>query len=312
MELIKYQASKVLYYIRHNMRQLPPGKQHGNESIDPSLSCNNYSLIDRGSTFHKVNQYRKKLEKETFKYNRKNLVHAIEVIIQCPADCPSEQKEDFFKESYNYICSTLPIGEKCVFLATVHKDEKHYAPDGTLISKDHLHIMYVPAIPDKKHEGYEYRLCADQLTKKADLHRMHAGLQNHLDKAGIKATAYHKKTSGGKTIGLSVAALKELTKRTGIKLDHSLTLEELASIISANIVQGKKLEVLQNELQQKELALKQATERIKGLESKLEQLERPAFPVKNRASENVWGRESGWGASDPWNNTKEKEYENKW
>ncbi len=50
-----------------------------------------------------------------------------------------------------------------------------------MISKDHLHVMYVPAVPDSKHEGYSYSRCADELTKRAKLKAFHQGLQKHLN-----------------------------------------------------------------------------------------------------------------------------------
>ena len=64
MELIKYGGTEILAHIKHDLRQLPEGKPYGNESVDPELSGENYSLIDRGSTAAEVNKYRKDVEKE--------------------------------------------------------------------------------------------------------------------------------------------------------------------------------------------------------------------------------------------------------
>ena len=256
-ELIKFGASKVVYHIRHDLRELPAGKTYGNEAVDTSLSKGNYSLLkDRCQTTGEANKYRKKIEKELYKYNRKNLVHAVEIVVQCPVDCPEEQKDIFFQETYKYICSTLPMGERCVFVAQVHVDERHYSPTGQMISKDHLHVMYIPAVKDTKHEGFEYRLCADQLTKKARLKAFHPGLQKHLEAAGIHATVYRKKSGDGKAVSLSADQLKELTQKTGITLDHTLTVDELADIINANILQTKQIQAFQAELSQKERWIK--------------------------------------------------------
>lgn len=311
MEIIKYQGNEVLAHIRHNLREIPNEKKPSNESINPALTKNNYSFVDRGKNAAEVNGYRKALEKEIFQYNRKNLVHAVEVVIQCPDDCPPEQHEAFFEESFRYISSTLPMGERCIFSAVVHRDEKHYAPDGTMISKDHLHIMYVPAVQDKKHEGYDYKLCADQLTKRANLKALHPGLQKHLDQAGIKATVYRKKEGSGKTIALSVAQLKEITAKTGIRIDHTLTVDELAEILNKNILQEKQIKTLRKNINeqineqtkhltntiknlQKEVALKtealtKEKQRSAALEQKLHELE------KTHQKERTWGRSSGWG-----------------
>lgn len=321
-QLTKYGASEVTFHIQHDFRELPTGKRYGNESIDPDLSPFNYSLLDgRCQTAAEANRYRKELEKEIFKYNRKNLVHAVEIAVQCPDDCPVSQKDAFFLEAYRYICSTLPMGERCVFVAQVHVDEKHFSPSGKMISKDHLHVMYVPAVKDSKHEDFSYRLCADQLTKKACLREFHPGLQKHLDDAGIKATVYRKKESNGKAVSLSVAQLKELTKKTGITLDHSLTVDDLSQIINANILREKQLQILQAELAKKEAQIEALTASLSEKNAELSQLR---SDIKNplnvteelkhnsnlKTSDHTWGSVSSWGQNSGWGNKSDKTIEN--
>lgn len=276
-EITKFGASEVAFHIKHDLREIPEGKDYGNESIIPEKSKDNYSLLDRCQTAAEANKYRKQIEKECFSYNRKNLVHAVEVVVQCPADCPPEQKEAFFRESYNYICSTLPMGERCVFVAEVHVDEKHYSPTGEMISKDHLHVMYVPGVPDTKHDGFDYKLCADELTKRAKLREFHPGLQAHLDSQGIKATVYSKKEGDGKTIGLSVKQLKEITEKTGLKIDKSITVDQLAEILKVNrdiTIYDKRL---QAQLQDRE-------EKIAALSATVTSQDKTISEMKSKAS----------------------------
>lgn len=242
MELIKYKQGEVLAHIRHDLRQLPAGKSYGNESVDLSLSHHNTKLIDRGSTAEEVNRYRKSFERSIFQYNRRGLVKAVELVIQCPDDCPIEQRALFFQTVLDWYCDTyLPAGKDCVFLAEIHRDEHKFVEteNGTRdISKEHLHIAYVPAIQaGKKHSNYQYRLCADALTKKSVLRELHASLQAELDSKRIQATVYKKKNGdgNGKTIPLSVKQLKAITNQTGIVLDHSLTVDELAGILAKNV-----------------------------------------------------------------------------
>ena len=249
MELIKYGKTEILAHIKHDLRQLPEGKSYGNESVDLNLSHQNYSLIDRGKTAKEVNQYRKDFESKIFKYNRKNLVHAVELVIQCPNDCPPEQHEAFFQTAFDWYCNNyLPAGKDCVFVAEVHKDEHKWieTPEGLKdISKEHLHLAYVPAIPaGEKHPNFEYRLNADVLTKKAILREMHPSLQTALDEAGIKATVFQKKSGDGKAVTLTVKQLKEITNKTGVVIDHTLTVDELANILSKNVELSKKVDVL--------------------------------------------------------------------
>lgn len=249
MELTKYNANEILSHIRHNLRQLPVGKSYGNESVDTELSHTNYSLINRGKTAKEVNQYRKDFESKIFKYNRKNLVHAVELVIQCPNDCPPEQHESFFQTAFNWYCDTyLPAGKDCVFIAEVHRDEHKYVEteNGPKdISKEHLHIAYVPAVrAGEKHPDFEYRLNADALTKRAILRDMHPSLQAALDEAGIKGTVHQKKSGDGKAVPLTVKQLKEITNKTGVVIDHTLTVDELANILSKNIELSNKVDVL--------------------------------------------------------------------
>ncbi len=218
-------GADTLYFIRHNIRELPPDKTPSNVEIDPERTKDNYSIISRGNTAEEVNEYRKQIEGEIFHYNRKNLVRSVEVVITLPTDCPPEQEEAFFKESYNYVVSTLPMGEKCVFLAEVHKDEGRVQKDGVTVieSPPHMHIMYVPGVPDEKHDGYNFKLCADQLTKRAQLKQFHPKFQKWLDDAGIKATV-HSGVTGGQNV--SVSELKQLTKETGLTLSEIKELQQ--------------------------------------------------------------------------------------
>lgn len=247
MAEFKKHVDDSLYYIRHTMRELPEGKSHGNEDIDMTLTEEkNYSLVHgRCQTAAEANSYRKELEKELFKYNRKGLVKTIEIVIQCPDDCTD--KEAFFETSYRYVCDkVLPMGERCVVTAQVHGDEHKFLKDenGNYrfdetgqkidISKDHLHIIAVPAVPDTKHADYEWKLSAHDLTSKGRLRQFHPGLQKACDDAGIQATVYQKKEGDGKTIGLTVKQLKEITNKTGIVIDKSITVDQLAEILKVN------------------------------------------------------------------------------
>ena len=219
-------SNDTINFIRHNMRELPSGKTYGNTSVNTKLSKNNYSLIDRGKTADEINNYRKNIENKLYRFKRKNAVKSIEVVIQKPDDCNDEKL--FFKECLNYVVSTLPMGEKSVFMAEVHKDE-HKIVNGVDISKPHLHIMYVPAVKDNKHKEYDFKLCADQLTKLSYFKTFHPNLQKWLDEKGVNGTVVRKNKSG-KAFKLTVSQLKEFTDSTGVVIDGSKTLDELAAL----------------------------------------------------------------------------------
>lgn len=217
-------SNDTINFIRHNMRELPHGKSYGNTSVNTKLSKNNYSLIDRGKTADEINNYRKNIENQLYRFKRKNAVKSIEIVIQKPDDCIEEER--FFKECLNYIASTLPMGTECIFMAEVHKDE-HKFINGKDISKPHLHIMYVPAVKDDKHKEYDYKLCADALTKRENFRTFHPKLQRWLDEKGVKGTVLNKNKSG-KSFKLTVSQLKEFTDTTGVVINGSKTIGELA------------------------------------------------------------------------------------
>lgn len=269
MANIEKHGADTLYFIRHNMRQLPHGKAPSNVEIDDKRRSENYSIISRGKTAKQVNEYRKKIEDEIFHYNRKDLVRSIEVVITLPKDCPKEQEEAFFKESYNYVVSTLPMGERCVFLAEVHKDEGRIQKDGETVleSPPHMHIMYVPAVKDEKHAGFEFKLCADQLTKRAALKAFHPNFQKWIDKAGISATVKNGATDGK---SIAVAELKKLTKETGLTLEQIKDIQREKSILADNIKEVREnAEKTSTELHKREEIIEKLKTIISEHENKL-------------------------------------------
>lgn len=219
-------SNDTINFIRHNMRELPIGKTYGNTSVNTELSKNNYRLIDRGKTAAEINEYRKNIENKLYRYKRKNPVKSVEIVIQKPEDCIDEKL--FFKECLNYVVSTLPMGEKSVFMAEVHKDE-HKIVNGVDISKPHLHIMFIPTMKDEKHSEFEYKLSSKDITGRNYFRNFHPELQRWLDEKGVKGTVLNKNKSG-KSFKLTVAQLKEFTDSTGVVIDGSKTLDELAEL----------------------------------------------------------------------------------
>lgn len=250
MELKKYHTSEILHIIRHNARALPDGT-YGNGSIVPELKAQNENLINRGRTPEEINNYRKNLEKEIFHYNRKNLVHAVNVIIQCPDDCPPEEENAFFKVCYDFWCNRLPMGERCIIQAVIHRDEIVMNEAGQRISHNHMHLSFVPAVPDTKHEGFAYKLNADQLTKKSVLKTLHPALQEKIDAAGLHATVYRKRSGDARALKLSVADLKKITELTGKSICDTITVADFAELINTAFESRDTIQKLAEELSQK-------------------------------------------------------------
>ena len=222
-DIVKH-SNDTINFIRHNKRELPEGKTYGNTSVNTKLTKNNYSLIDRGKSAEEINNYRKNIENKLYRFKRKNPVKSVEIVIQKPDDCVEEEK--FFKECLNYVVSTLPMGEESVFMAEVHKDE-HKIVNGVDISKPHLHIMFIPTMKDEKHPEFEFKLSSKEITGRSYFRNFHPELQAWLDKKGITGTVIHKNKTG-KAFKLTVAQLKEFTDTTGVVINGSKTIDELA------------------------------------------------------------------------------------
>lgn len=280
MNVKKYHSgSEVMAQVRHDMRRLPDGRNSGNNDIKPELTKYNYSIVSRGTTCKEINGYRKELEKEIFHYKRKNIVHAVSWTIQKPDDCPAEQEEEFFKAAHDYIVSTLPMGERCVLVSEVHRDERRYDGTGNLLSKDHLHIMFVPAVPDTRHEGYKWRLCADQLTRRKQLRQMHPGFQKYLEERGIGGTVFHGKS--GSYINLSIEQLKDLSDK-GIIIDrkHPLTVDMINDLVKDGTLSREQVEKLQKQIDLNEqfqlddaIAVSEMQKKVKDLQQTVDALQ---------------------------------------
>ena len=311
MARIEKYATGIVGVIKHNIREFKDGICPTNMEVDPAKAGENYSIIRRGETAKDIEKYRKKIEGECFHYNRKNIVRCNEVICTLPADCPPEQEKAFFEESYKYICSTLPMGEKCVFLAEVHCDEGQIAKDGVTIlqGQKHLHVMYVPAVPDTKHDGYDFRLCSDELTKRAVLKQWHPNYQKWLDDAGVQTTVASGVTSGK---GISVKSLKEISKETGLSLEQIKSLEkENEKLYSKLMEKEQELSVTHQTITKKDSIIAELREYAASRDTQIDALQ---SKVKTKESallrEKLQGRSSDMEKADLQAKLQEKEKEN--
>lgn len=293
MARIEKYSKGIVGLIKHNLREFKDGTCPTNAEVDPTQKNANYSLIRRGNTAKEIELYRKQVMQEIFHYNRKNIVLCNEVVCTLPADCSPEQENMFFKETYNYICSTLPMGEKSIILAEVHKDEGVIIQDGKILVQGlpHLHVMYIPAVPaGNKHPDFQFRLCSDELTKRPVLKQWHPNYQKWLDNAGVKATVSSGVTSGK---GISVKALKEITKETGLSLDQIKNLDR------ENQILRQKISEYEHELQE--------------THSKIHEYEKwKNTTLTHLNQEQSWGTHS-WGRNHEWgSSTKSIEEEKQW
>lgn len=273
MARIEKYSSGIVGVIKHNIREFKDGICPTNTEVDPEKISENYSIIRRGETAKEIEKYRKEIESECFHYNRKNIVRCNEVICTLPTDCPPEQERAFFEESYKYICSTIPMGERAVFLAEVHCDEGQVLKDGETVAQGqkHLHVMYVPAVEDKKHDDYDYKLCSDELTKRAVLKQWHPNYQKWLDDAGVQATVASGVTSGK---GISVKSMKEISKETGLNLDQIKSLERENKKLNSKLMEKEQeLAVSQQTISKKDFIISDLKDYARDCDSEIETLQ---------------------------------------
>lgn len=311
MARIEKYSTGIVGVIKHNIREFKDGICPTNLEVDPKKIDDNYFIIRRGDNAKEIEKYRKKIEGECFHYNRKNIVRCNEVVCTLPADCPPEQERAFFEESYKYICSTLPMGEKCVFLAEVHCDEGRVLKDGVTVAQGqkHLHVMYVPAVPDTKHEGYDFRLCSDELTKRAVLKQWHPNYQKWLDDAGVQATVASGVTSGK---GISVKSLKEISKETGLSLEQIKSLEkENETLYSKLMEKEQELAVTHQTITKKDSIIAELRDYAASRDTQIDALQEK---VKSKESdllrEKLQGRDADKEKADLQAQLQEKEKEN--
>lgn len=109
-------------------------------------------------------------------------------------------------------------------------------------------------------ERFEKKLMPkDQFLTPEVFRDFHKSYQAWLDAHGFECTVY----KGGGGISLSVEQLKEITRQTGVTLDHGLSVDSLSHLINENA---------------------RLTERVAELEKQIE-----------LSSERAWGDSSGWG-----------------
>lgn len=189
LTLNTYHDDEVMEYIRKTMRRFPDGNKEV-QGIFPDLTKHNYSIINRGNTCGEIEKYRNGIEQDVFSLKRKNIVHAVEWVVRKPDGLPILKEEDYFRAAYEFIAGRLPMGEKCVLVSEVHKDEwtRDVNKKPEVIS--HMHILFIPAVPDTENKGYEWKMYAGEFTKLKEILSVTQGLRPFLKERGIEYGTY--------------------------------------------------------------------------------------------------------------------------
>lgn len=189
----KYTKVQSGHMLKHFERAEEVTKERDN--IDATKTHLNYNLVPFGTRGQE--RLNKRL-KEVYCLNRKDVNVLCDWIITAPQTLPNERQEEFFKESYKFMCARYG-GENNVVSACVHNDEQ----------QPHLHFAFVPITYDNKKE--KYKVSAKEVVNRKDLQTFHQDLQKHLEnKMNIKIDILNGATVDGNK------SIDELKRKTAI------------------------------------------------------------------------------------------------
>ena len=197
----KYTHTAAVNLIRHMERTIA---NPANKDIDRTRSHRNYKLSPERKCFEKSGtklfakgqsdyDYYKSRKSQVYCYGRSDLKTIAGWVIPMPRDLPPEQHKAFFQETYNFL--ERRYRAENVVNACVHLDESGVT--------GHLHFLFMPIAPDKKHGGE--KICANAVLTRRELRVFHTELAKHLKSAGINANILNGATAGGNR---SVSELK--------------------------------------------------------------------------------------------------------
>lgn len=190
----KFTEKAVVNQIRHIERTI---KKNSNSDIDPQKNGLNYRLISRSISSY---DYFKERKKDLYCYKREDLKVLCGWVVTAPKELDFSLEDDFFRSVHEFLIGRY--GEKNCVDSVVHKDES---------GQPHLHFLFIPAVPDKKHGGE--KICANELINRKELRNFHPDLQRYLDEKGFDVLVQSGITSaqGGNR---SVRELKNSRQRS--------------------------------------------------------------------------------------------------
>lgn len=165
----KFTAAAVVNQLRHIERTIA---NPANRDIDPARECKNYSLApERGMSSYDYFLQRKS---EVYCYKRDDVKVMTGWIVTAPKNLAVEEYNTFFQCTHNFLIARY--GEENCIQSIVHNDE---------CGQPHLHFLFVPVVPDKKHGGE--KICANDRINAKELRNFHPDLQRYLKDNGIHA-----------------------------------------------------------------------------------------------------------------------------
>ena len=190
--LDKYHGDKAEATIKHIVRTY---RRHSNSNIQPDMKGENYDLVDHGIT--PLRYYNRCLKRDVCVY-RANSVTLCSWVISAPEEIRGDdiREREFFETCYVFVKDRYFEGDdRFIITAKVHRDEINKKAavdrwgnpvldnDGKQIvldeaKTDHIHIAYIPALPETKASShYAYKCGAKYMHDRKDLIGFHDDLQ---------------------------------------------------------------------------------------------------------------------------------------
>lgn len=172
----KFNEKAVVNQIRHIERTI---KKNSNSDIDPQKNYLNYRLLTRNVSSY---DYFKERKKELYCYKREDIKVLCGWVVTAPKELDSKVEDDFFRSVHEFLIGRY--GEENAVDSVVHKDES---------GQPHLHFLFIPVVPDKKHGGE--KICANDVINRKELRNFHPDLQRYLDEKGFNVVVQSGITS---------------------------------------------------------------------------------------------------------------------
>lgn len=342
---MKFTDDLVRVMLNHNMRL---HSIKSNEDIDPSKTHLNYSFdADHGGL--SPYKYYQKLLGDKYLYGRgtareKESITAVGWVITCPKEIAGDpvKEKSFFKASYDFVCNRY--GAHNIINNVIHHDEKGRGPHmhivfmpSTKIDHELAHHKTIKTkkaiktetgryeyetvlkkdksgnpIPIRNYakmlDYYDEKISAKDVMNRAEMQHFHSDLQTYLNENGVEGAVLNGATGGA---NITVKALKEFTKATGLtlddvqalKLDHEIVQSDNAYIKELTSELAEKNKVIKDligTIEKKDATLSSAQQEIEQLQQKVKELEKSAT-VNNQ--EKTWG-DDAWGNNNSWGNSQ--------
>lgn len=151
-------------------------------TINPELTQNNYSLIDREPP-KDIDEYIKSLGVK--RKIRADAVRCASVIVDYPKD-ETRPPEDFFADAKRGLQEHFGIKDDAILYARVHVDEGH----------EHMHFAFIPLLESEKtykdgHTEMQVKLSAKEILTKESLQELHPFIQKYMEERGYEGTLYY-------------------------------------------------------------------------------------------------------------------------